>query len=200
MSGQEPAVSTSVEAEKSALRHRLLAARDAAGPLEEASAAVCRRLASLPELAGREVVLGYAAQAREISVDAALRRLLGAGTTVCLPWVEGVRLGLGAVGDLDRDVAPGWRGIREPRHPRQPVPPHAVELVIVPGVGFDVAGNRLGYGGGHFDRLLGRLRRGVPVIGVALEDQVVTRIPVADHDRPVDVVLTPERTLRPARL
>jgi 5-formyltetrahydrofolate cyclo-ligase len=48
--------------------------------------------------------------------------------------------------------------------------------------------------------LLGRLRRGVPLIGVAYDEQVVTQLPVAPHDRPVDVVITPSRTLRTSRL
>lgn len=189
-----------VEADKQTLRRRLLAARSSVGSRPDAAAAICRRLAVLPELSATRVVLGYAAHGDEVSVDEALRQLLAEGVTVCLPWVAGPALGLGAISDLDADVAPGWGGIREPRVPRRPVRPQALDAVIAPGVGFDPAGNRLGYGGGHFDRVLARLRRGVPVIGVALDEQVVTRVPVAPHDRPVDVVVTPTRTLRPSGL
>ena len=189
-----------VDEQKRALRRRLLAARSAAPARDEAAAAVCRRLRALPELATAHVVLGYAGHGEEISIDAALRRLLASGVTVCLPWVDGLVLGVGAIADLDADVEPGWRGVREPRVPRRPVQPRRIDAVIAPGVGFDEHGNRLGYGGGHFDRLLGRLRPGVPVIGVAFDAQVVARLPVEPHDRPVDVVITPKRTLRRSRL
>lgn len=187
-----------IEDEKQRLRDRLLAARTAAGPLAEASAAVSRRLGSLPELAGVRIVLGYAATPREVAIDAALADLQDRGVVVCLPWVEGTALGVAAVESLD-DLEPGWRGVREPPGTdRRPLRPSMLDALIVPGVGFDTAGNRLGYGGGHFDRLLARIRRGAVVIGVALDEQLCTAIPVAPHDRPVDVVVTPTRTLRPA--
>lgn len=189
-----------MNSEKISLRTRLLAARDAVGPLDEASAAVCRRLRTLPELALVRVVLGYAATPREVAVDTALRTLLSGGVTVCLPWVQGTALGVGAVHSLD-DLAPGWRGVREPRlDRRRQLRPTALDAVIVPGVGFDRSGNRLGYGGGHFDRLLAKVRRDAVVIGVALDVQIVTAVPAESHDRPVDVVVTPSTTIRPARL
>ena len=144
--------------------------------------------------------MGYAAHGTELSIDAALRRLLDDGVTVCLPWVAGATLGVGAITDVAADLAPGWRGVREPRVPRRPFRPQAVDVVFAPGVGFDPLGNRLGYGGGHFDRLLPRLRRGVPVVGVAFDEQVLDRLPVGPHDCPVDIVITPQRTLRPFRL
>ena len=183
--------------QKNALRGRLLAARESAGDVQAASEAVCQRLTRLPELAGIRAVVGYAATAREVSVDPALGRLLAAGVTVCLPWVAGQDLGLGQVDSLD-DLEPGWRGVREPAvSRRRPLRPGALDAALVPGVGFDLAGNRLGYGGGHFDRLLGRLRRGAVVVGVALDEQIVDTLPTEPHDRPVSVIVTPTRTLRP---
>ena len=191
-------MNSSLEDEKQRLRGRLLAARDAAGPLAEASAAVSRRLASLPELAGVATVLGYAATPREVSVDAAMESLLGRGVTVCLPWVDGPALGVAAVSSL-AVLEPGWRGLREPPLiGRRSLRPSALDVLIVPGLGFDTAGNRLGYGGGHFDRLLARIRRGAVVIGVALDEQICTAIPTAAHDRRVDVIVTPTRTVRPS--
>lgn len=184
--------------EKNPLRRHLIALRDAAGDLSGASAAICARLDRLPELAGRQVVSGYAATPRELSIDASLRRLLDDGVTVCLPWVQGLELGMSAVADLAADLAPGWKGVREPvPDRRRPLRPSALQGAVVPGLGFDPAGNRLGYGGGHFDRFLGRLSRGAVVIGIALDDQVVDAIPVEPHDRPVDVIVTPTSTLRP---
>ena len=184
--------------EKLRLRDRLLAARNAAGPIAEASAAVSCRLRTLPELAVARTVLGYAATPREIAIDDALRALQLRGVTVCLPWVDGAALGVAAVRSLE-DLEPGWRGVREPPAAgRRPLRPALLDALIVPGLGFDAAGNRLGYGGGHFDRLLARIRRGAVVVGVALDEQICTAIPTEPHDRRVDVVVTPTSTLRPA--
>ena len=191
-------MNSALDDEKNRLRGRLLAARDAAGPLADASAAVSRRLSTLPELAAVRTVLGYAATPREVAIDAALDALIARGITVCLPWVAGSTLGVGAVVSLDA-LRPGWRGVREPPpQQRRPLRPSALDALVVPGLGFDAGGNRLGYGGGHFDRLLARTRRGAVVIGVALDEQICTAIPTGGHDRSVDVVVTPTRTLRPA--
>lgn len=183
--------------EKSRLRAAVRAARDGVADIQAASAAVSRRLEVLPELAVVRTVVGYAATAREVSIDAALRSLLARGVTVCLPWVQGPSLGIGRIEDLEADLTAGWRGLREPVPGRRlPLRPSAVDAVLVPGLAFDRAGNRLGHGGGHFDRLLGQVGRSAVLIGIAHDVQVVDAVPVEAHDRPVDVVVTPSRTLR----
>lgn len=183
---------------KNVLRAQLLRLRNDEPDIQGASAAVSGRLATLPELAVVRTVLGYAATPHEVCIDEALRTLLARAVVVCLPWVDGPALGLARVRDLDHDVAPGWRGVREPVPAgREALRPTAVDAVLVPGVGFDPNGNRLGHGGGHFDRLLAQVRRDTALIGIALDSAVVDAVPVEAHDRPVHVIVTPTRTLRP---
>lgn len=192
-----------MSSEKNELRARLLAAAPAGAILRSASHAVCARLGDLPELTTATTVLAYAATPREVSVDEALDRLLAAGVTVCLPWVAGEELGIGAITDLHEDVAPGWGGIREPTPTRRrAVPVSALDAVIAPGVAFDAAGNRLGHGGGHFDRLLAAVRPDAVRIGVGTDAQLIAAVPTEAHDEPVDIVITPSVTLRarPGRL
>ncbi len=184
---------------KDALRHRMLAVRAALPPARraEASAAVRARLAALPELAGARAVLGYAALPAEVDVDDLLRDLASAGVRVHLPWVDGDQLGVAAVVDLVADVVPGWHGVREPAPAlRRPVAARSLDVVVAPGVAFDAGGGRLGYGGGHFDRLLARLGPGATVVGAAFDEQIVDLVPVTATDRRVDVVVTPSRVLR----
>ena len=186
--------------EKSTLRERLLAARAVHGALGAASDAVCAALRSRPEVGPGTVLLGYAATSREVAIDAALASWLALGATVCLPWVRGADLGVAAVADLGPALSAGWRGLREPAEPRREIPPEALELIVLPGVGFDLAGNRLGYGGGHFDRLLARVPTAALRIGVALDEQVVERLPTEAQDEQVDLVVTPTRTVHCPRL
>jgi 5-formyltetrahydrofolate cyclo-ligase len=70
------------------------------------------------------------------------------------------------------------------------VDPLTLDLVVVPGRAFTPDGRRLGRGGGHYDRFLLRLAPGCRTIGVCYAEQVVGDLPVADHDVPVDVVVT----------
>jgi 5-formyltetrahydrofolate cyclo-ligase len=187
--------------DKAGIRSRLLAARAAlaASYREEASAEISRLLLTLPEVAAARALLAYAAFGSEASVDAALRVLIDRGVGVLLPWVDGPDLHLARVRDLDADLAPGWRGVREPRATtRRPARPDRVQAALVPGVGFDLHGGRLGYGGGHFDRLLAHLRHDTPRVGVAFATQIVERIPVLPHDIPVDVLVTEDGVHRPA--
>ncbi len=186
-------------AAKSELRRRAQQTREALGAVHraEASAAICDRLLTLPEVASARAVAGYARTGTEVDVDAALRALLRRGRTVALPWVQGTSIHMAAISDLDADLVPGWRGVREPRAElRTPVAPALLDVVIVPGVAFDRHGARLGYGGGHFDRYLAALRPGTPIIGAAFAAQVLDRLPSEPHDVAACAVVTESEVLR----
>ncbi|MEO0603272.1 MAG: 5-formyltetrahydrofolate cyclo-ligase, partial [Myxococcota bacterium] len=70
---------------------------------------------------------------------------------------------------------------------------HAV--VIVPGLAFDPAGHRLGWGAGYYDRWLHG--RDVIAVGLALDEAIVDEVPADAHDQRVHAILTPTRTLIP---
>ncbi|MEA5021042.1 MAG: 5-formyltetrahydrofolate cyclo-ligase [Gordonibacter sp.] len=70
------------------------------------------------------------------------------------------------------------------------VVPHELDAVIVPLVAFDGNGNRLGYGGGNYDRLLPSLRKDALVVGVAFEEQRVEIVPCEPHDQPLPYILS----------
>ena len=85
---------------------------------------------------------------------------------------------------------PGQLGVPEPDVRLPVVDPREIACWLVPGVVFDRAGNRLGYGKGHYDRVLA----GTPgqKIGIAWEMQVVTEVPAEPHDVRMDTVVTEE--------
>ena len=87
------------------------------------------------------------------------------------------------------DLVRGYRGLSEPPADTATVDPLRLDLLLVPGLGFDRFCGRLGRGGAFFDALLAAPSR-PPAVGVAYAEQVVPRVPVAAHDRPVDVVVT----------
>ncbi len=71
-----------------------------------------------------------------------------------------------------------------------------IDLVIVPGAGYDYAGNRLGYGGGYYDILLSGKKKNMPIIALAYEEQLVDAIPAEQHDVRVDMIVTDQRVIR----
>lgn len=85
------------------------------------------------------------------------------------------------------------RVLREPPGRRLGVDAIAeADLVFVPALAVDVTGARLGRGGGSYDRALGRVRAGVPIIALLYPDEVLPEVPTQPHDRPVTAALTPD--------
>lgn len=180
---------------KTALRGRILARREGIGAVarRRGSEALRAHLAVHPLLADAGTVIAYAATPAEVDLDALCVALTARGVRVVLPWVDGTDLHLAVVADLEADLAPGYMGVREPiPDRRQPVDPAEADVALVPGVAFDRRGGRLGYGGGHFDRLLARLAPTAAVIGVCFTDQVVDRVPTEPHDVLVGHLATEE--------
>ena len=112
---------------------------------------------------------------------------------IVLPKVDRAarRLRLFHVADLVGGTAAGVWGIREPR---EDICDEArledIDAVVVPGVAFTGTCERLGYGGGFYDRLLGGWSGRPPCIAPAFAMQMVAALPTDVHDVPVDVVLT----------
>jgi 5-formyltetrahydrofolate cyclo-ligase len=185
---------------KAALRREILARRDAIGPAARArlSAVATARVATLAAFRDARVALAYASFGSELDTRALLRRVLDGGRELVLPRVERAarRLALHKVRDLDADLEPGTWGILEPAPDRcRRVTPSEIDFVLVPGVVFDPAGGRIGYGAGYYDRLLAGWSCPVPpLVAAAFELQMVPRVPVLPTDHRVDLVVTEART------
>jgi 5-formyltetrahydrofolate cyclo-ligase len=177
---------------KRRLRRVTLARRAALSDPERAAyaAAVTDRLLALPEVASARVVAAYAGTGTELPTLPFLAALVARGTTVLLPVLlpdDGL-----AWGRYDGTLVPGRRGLLEP--PSAGADLGSAQVVVVPGVAYDAAGGRLGRGGGSYDRALALVR--APVVGVALDTEVVDAVPMDAHDVRVDVIVTPTRVLR----
>lgn len=136
----------------------------------------------------------YVSVNREPGTRVLIDALRAAGKRVLLPVLRE---------DLDLDWAPydgSWestsRGLLEPTGPRLGVEAIAgAEVVLAPGLAVSSAGDRLGYGGGCYDRALARVAAGVPVAVLLHEDEVGIAVPTEAHDRRVTHVVTPAGVL-----
>ena len=155
----------------------------------ESSAAICRALAALPEFGAADTVLAFFGTAHEIDTRAFLRETLARGKTLLLPRCEPERrLSLRVVRDLDVELTPGAFGILEPSPDCPAVASEDVGFAVVPCVSFDRAGNRLGQGGGYYDRLLPLLR--CPTVCVCRERLLADAVPTEGHDMRCTLYLT----------
>ena len=186
------------EVAKAELRRSVLARRDALAPEHRMSlsAAIFRTILALPAFSRARRVLAYSSFGSEPSTAPFLEAVLDGGKALVLPRIDRAnrRLVLHRVTDLATELRPGVWGIREPDPARcPPVAVETVDFALVPGVVFDVEGGRIGYGAGYYDRLLAGCAGGTALIAAAFELQVVDAVPMAEHDRRVDRVVTEQR-------
>ena len=97
-------------------------------------------------------------------------------------------MALCVVRDLETDLEPGAMGISEPKRSCPVLRPEDVELAVVPCTTFDRAGNRLGQGGGYYDRILPRLR--CPTVCICREKLLADAVPTEPHDLRCTLYLT----------
>jgi len=188
-------MSTDLAADKASLRRQLRTTLDRipAEAWTEWSRQACGILRRRPEWTDARRVFFFYPIRQEIDLRPLLREALATDRLVALPRYrpESGSYEAAEVGDEIRDIQPGWAGIPEPCPTCATVPLNQLDLVFVPGVGFDLNGGRLGRGKGFYDRLLENVR-GIRC-GVAAEQQLVDLIPTQPHDEQIDCILTPSR-------
>lgn len=186
---------------KSLLRRELLKKRDSI-PSEVRKAkdrVITERLMSLDEIKNANVLFFFASFRSEVNTLDAIAQLLRHGKRIVLPKVDGERhvLLLYEVKGIE-ELTSGYMGIPEPAilAEERMIEINGVDAVIIPGAGFDAEGNRIGYGGGYYDRLLSSLTRGVPVVAPAYEEQIVESVPAEPHDIRANMIVTDRRVIR----
>lgn len=181
-------------ADKAVLRAHLLGLRRQASEAQpQAGAALAEAFpdAWVPETA--DCIAGYWPLAGEMDPRPLMARLAACGHSICLPVV---------IGDGEPLVFRAWQtgdqlerkgfGVMEPHARQSDCQP---SLLLVPLLGCDRRGNRLGFGKGYYDYTLAALRATQPVraVGLAFDCQVVADLPVQSHDQPLDALVTESR-------
>jgi 5-formyltetrahydrofolate cyclo-ligase len=188
-------------AQRRELRQRLIERRRALSPAERIAAAqgLRRSLEQLPEYLTDARVAGYWATHGELPLNLVIPPLAARGQQFLLPVLgKGKRLRFAPWQSGD-EIAPNRYGIPEPARPSGYLEPFQLDLVLVPLLGFDRRGHRLGYGGGYYDRsfafLNDQVRPTEPMlVGIAYAFQELPQIEDAAWDVPLDFVAT-EREL-----
>ncbi|KKC40945.1 hypothetical protein WH87_01960 [Devosia epidermidihirudinis] len=183
-------VDEKIEEAKAALRSQAHAIRAAIPQADRVDAAAAVAAAFFKDVApaASDVVAAYWRIRDELDCQPILVRLMDNNHTVILPVV------LGAEEPLDLRVWEQGEALYEAGFgtlaPSEQAPRAEPDLVIMPLLGFDKNGTRLGYGGGYYDRTLANLSKKPRLIGLAFAAQELDEIPREAHDVPLDAVIT----------
>jgi len=184
-------------AQRRELRQRLIDQRRALSPADRIAAAqgLRRSLEQLPEYLTDVRVAGYWASHGELPLNLAIPPLAARGQQFLLPVVgrgRQLRFAPWRVGD---EVQPNRYGIPEPAAPSELLEPFQLDLVLVPLLGFDRRGNRLGHGGGYYDRSFAFLNEQVRptepmLVGIAYDFQELEIVNREPWDVTLDFIAT----------
>ena len=178
--------------EKGRLRKLALSNRDSLSPVEreQYSAAIANKLMSLPRIQAAKLIMCYRSFRSEVDTAKIVENFLLSGKALCFPVCE--------KGGIMHSYCPNdetaWKksamGIMEPdREKSRLTAPEDIELVICPLVAFDDKKQRLGYGGGYYDRYLPKCKNAL-VLGIAFEAQRLERVPRDEYDLNMDIIVT----------
>ena len=184
----------SAAADKAELRRQLSRARIEMPDSirNEAGRLIRDHLLEMPEVAAAGTIAAYYSVGTEPDTRSLVFALWKRGSYVVLPVLLGD-------GDLDwasyegpDSLAPGPRGLLQPIEPLRGAQTVArADVVLVPALAVDLSGNRLGRGGGSYDRALARVGPQVPVIALIYDTELLPSVPVMPHDQRVRAVARP---------
>lgn len=172
---------------KSQLRKEIRAKKEALLPeqIEKASQNLTEQFLSHPLYKEAESIYVYLSYNQEVRTDDIIRRAWAEGKTVAVPKIVGEEMRF-FLFTPETPVEEGYKGIPEPLVAEEAHDPKA--LVLMPGLAFDPKGNRMGYGGGFYDRFLHAEPH--PTIALCFDFQMYEALECEAHDIPVDAVLS----------
>lgn len=190
----------SLNEQKAALRKEIRATLKNIPPAGCAAASthLCARLKEQPFWNNATSVLFFAPLPDEVDVWPLLAETVTGGKIVALPRFDPADRTYAArrLQNPQNEIAIGPFGIREPKSSCAEIALSRLDLIIVPGVAFDLTGRRLGRGRGFYDRLL--VETSGIKCGVTFDEQIASEVPTGAHDLQMDFILTPTRCVEAA--
>jgi len=156
------------------------------------------KLAESVEYRNSRNIMFYVATRSEVQTEEMIKTSIEMGKNIFVPIIlpECINLAPSKIFDFDTELEKGKKGILEPKKEYYRLfPPENIDLIIIPGVVFDLSGNRIGRGFGYYDNFLKKFRSSTKIIALAFEMQIVKRIPNDKNDIPVHGIITEKRII-----
>jgi 5-formyltetrahydrofolate cyclo-ligase len=190
----------SVAKTKIAIRKTIIQKREALGDLEkdEKNLAIAQRLFGMDEFKKSKTIFCFLSTSFEVQTERIIRESLRLGKQVLVPLLDpGENLKASRIPSMDIDFVLGEYGVRQPAPKfRDIVPFSNIDFVVVPGLAFDSFGNRIGYGGGFYDKFFKKITGNVSRVAVGYDFQLFNLVPHSDLDEPVHFLITETTALR----
>ena len=183
---------------KAELRRRMRGVREAVSDAEEESRRILGRLLAEPRFHAElespqpSVWFVYVSTGNEVGTHRLIQALLHQGQPVAVPYTDSESTMMARLIDSFDELKPGRFGILAPEAESPEVEP---DLCVVPCIAVTESGDRLGRGGGYYDRYLAD-HPDTTAIALAFDEQIVGAIEAEPHDQRVDYIVTPTRTIR----
>jgi len=156
--------------------------------------AIINKLQKSDEYQRARKIAAFSPIQKEPNITPLLKSILSSGKTLYLPRIEKDQMHFFQISDLEKDLATGHFGIKEPLV-NNSEPEEGFDLVLVPGLVFGNNGERIGRGKGYYDKFLGRARVR-HTVGLGFETQIYhMEIPQGRHDRQMDKIYTELRII-----
>ena len=175
--------------EKKEIRKKIFKARKEHSDewIQEKSRMITGKLTVLPEYQRAERIMAYADYNHEVITRYIIEQAWKDGKEVAVPKVFGKDMVFYKLTDFSQ-LESGYFGIPEPKEDGETVSWEDA-MMVMPGVAFDVNCNRVGYGGGFYDKYLSE-NRYLCSVGVAYDFQIVENVPTEENDVPLDIIVT----------
>jgi 5-formyltetrahydrofolate cyclo-ligase len=148
----------------------------------------------LPEYMGADIIFSYVSKEKEVGTIDLINHSITHGKRVCVPLTKKEDNSLEAREiDTLNDLKTGNFNILEPNENTKIVDPKKIDILFIPGLAFSIGFERLGRGGGYFDRFL--LQSSGLKVGLAYDFQIFESLPVQKHDIKMDIIITDERII-----
>ena len=185
-------------AQKERLRKEILGKRILLSPEEinEYSSVIFKKLKKTEYYLQSKNIMFYVATKSEVQTKNMIEKSINIGKNISIPVMDckSGNLHPSLLIDFNNELEKNNQGIFEPKGEFKRFFPEAkLDLIIVPGVAFDIMGNRLGRGKGYYDHFLKAIASSILKIALAYEIQIVEKIPTDTNDVPVDMIITEKR-------
>lgn len=139
-----------------------------------------------------KILMAYFSTAEEIQLQKFLSTALSDGKILSVPFIEGREMHAVILPELDAVEIGAYGILTVESSARKIIDAEKIDCIVTPGLAFDAKGNRLGKGGGFYDKFLNRAVNAVK-IALAFDEQIVENVPIEPHDVKVDFILTPTK-------
>ena len=145
----------------------------------------------LLDLLSAKTIMAYLSFDNEVRTDELISELIKSEKIICVPKLFGKKMIPYKIFSINEDFIIDRYGIREPQNDiSREMDPGKIDIVIIPGVVFDLDGGRYGYGGGYYDRFLAILKPTAKKIAIAFDLQISKKLPLSDSDVRIDSLIT----------